>query len=160
MGTACVIGIAGDGCMQFRETPDSFIQDFDFTRSCRLAIFRMVQAPAVDLIWQVWDTRITLEGPAKVAAMVVLDQLLIAPPSILAFFYSQSAMEGKSDLESRERALTMWTPVYSNSVPFWCCAHTITFGFVPSHLRIAWASSVAIVWNAYVSGANQSAKIS
>jgi hypothetical protein len=155
MGTAGVIGVVGDSFMQFKEGNTSF----DYMRSCRLAVFRMAQAPLVDLMWQGFDKIITIKGPAGTLAMVAADQIFIAPPSIVAFYYCQSWMEGRSELERRERVLTMWLPTYSVCLPFWCCAHSITFsGLIPSNFRIAWASLCGVGWNAYMSGANQQTK--
>ena len=173
---AGVIGVAGDGLMQMKEMQAKeemefdcvrswqefncarSWQEFDCARAVNLACFRMAQAPIVDLIWQSFDRRITVAGPAAVGLKVLGDQLLIAPPSLTAFFICQSALEGESTSASVERAKTMFAPTYTLCLPFWCCVHTVTFGLIPSHFRIAWASLCAVGWNAFLSNQNQTAK--
>jgi hypothetical protein len=112
----------------------------------------------LDLIYQGFEKYITIAGPLGVAAKVAADQTLIAPWSLLAFFYCQSKLEGRSEDSSRSRATTMLIPTYKACLPFWCVVHTITFGLIPSQHRIAWASLASVGWNAFLSNANQTAK--
>ena len=42
-------------------------------------------------------------------------------------------------------------------MPFWASVHSLTFSVVPLRLRIAWASTAAVAWTAYMSSLNQQA---
>ena len=90
--TAGVIGVTGDLLMQWKEGRRSV----DWARAGRLAAFRTVHAPVIDYSWRFFDRAIPFTGAVGVAARVVADQGLLMPPSLVAFFLSQSAMEGLS----------------------------------------------------------------
>ena len=92
--------------------------------------YRSIQAPVIDLIWQQFDRYITLSGVGGVLMKTLSDQIFLAPPSLLAFFYSQAWLEGKSAPECRDRATRMFLPTYQACLPFWCCAHSVTFGLI------------------------------
>ena len=85
------------------------------------------------------------------------DQLLIAPPSLVAFFYCQSRLEGTGHEQSKERSMKAFVPTYRTGLVFWCCVHTITFGVINPRYRIAWASLCSVGWNAFMSNANKKA---
>ena len=166
--TAGVIGSAGDALMQWQERASSSVDgttsSIDAARSARVATFRAVQAPIIDSAWRFFDARLLARGGALAAgvrgaaARALCDQCLLAPPSIAAFFLTQSAFEGLSAAESVERARTSFADAYAVAFPFWSCIHMVTFGLIRPDWRIAWSSFIAVFWNAFMSGQNQEAR--
>jgi hypothetical protein len=156
VATAGVIGTAGDGLMQYMEGTTE-VEGFDSDRALRLATYRGLQAPLVHMAWSAFDRVITVAGPSGVAAKVVADQLLIAPPSLTVFFYAQARFEGKGADVARQRLADNFFPTWFAAMKFWGVAHCLTFGVVPPRYRIAWASFASVGWNAYLSNANQTA---
>jgi hypothetical protein len=106
--TAGVIGVAGDLLMQWREGRRS--DTFDWERAGRLAAFRAVHAPVIDYSWRFFDRAIPFTGAVGVVARVVADQALLMPPSLIAFFLSQGAMEGLSAEACVERVKDAFIP--------------------------------------------------
>ena len=100
--------MAGDLLMQWREGRRS--DTFDFVRAGRLAAFRAVHAPVIDYSWRFFDRWIPFTGAPGVVARVVADQTLLMPPSLVAFFLSQGAMEGLSAAACVERVQDAFVP--------------------------------------------------
>ena len=151
------IGIAGDLAMQVLEGAEQ-PSELSAARSARLAAFRIVQAPILDVAWQQFDRRIVLRSAARtVAAKVAADQLLLMPPFAAAFFFVQGKLEGLSTDECVDRVRRAFVPTVRAALPFWGCAHVVTFAVVPSAYRVAWTSLASIGWNAFMSHTNQRA---
>uniref|UniRef100_A0A7S0JJS2 Uncharacterized protein n=1 Tax=Calcidiscus leptoporus TaxID=127549 RepID=A0A7S0JJS2_9EUKA len=158
--TAVVIGAAGDLLMQIfqRQQVAVDLQDpLDTARTARLAAYRMFHAPFIDAAWRLLDTRIRIGGVRGVFAKVLADQTLLMPPSLFTFFLSQGVMEGLSVEQSLARAVDSLVPTATVCLPYWGCVHMLTFSVVRSSMRIAWASTAAVGWNAYMSLQNQRA---
>ena len=100
--------MAGDLLMQWREGRRG--DTFDFVRAGRLATFRAVHAPVIDYSWRFFDRWIPFTGAPGVVARVVADQTLLMPPSLVAFFLSQGAMEGLSAAACVERVQDAFVP--------------------------------------------------
>ena len=151
------IGTMGDLLMQYREGK-TLPTEWDSDRTTRLVSFRMVHGPTVDSLWRLFDGALRARGVVgarNVASLVLLDQCLVGPPSIVAFFLSQGALEGKPMDECVERATSSFLPTFSIGMPYWCVIHSLTFSVIPIHLRMAWASTAAVFWNAIISKQNQ-----
>ena len=145
--------------MQWREGRlEQGVGGFDEGRAGRLAVWRAIQAPMVDAAWRTFDAQLIVHGGALAggirgaAARAFLDQLLIAPPSLVCFFGFLGAMEGCTLDECVGRITAGFWPAYMVALPFWGGVHLVTFGFMPPDFRIAWASVVAVAWNAFMSG--------
>ena len=154
VATAGIIGAAGDTAMQAREGA-AVIAQIDTARTARLVSFRMLHAPLVDAAWRFFDRKIPFRGAAGVAARVAADQGLLMPPSLVGFFLSQSALEGRSLDESLARVQHAFVPAATKALPYWCSVHTLTFSVIPPRFRMAWASLCAVAWNAMMSNENQ-----
>ena len=80
------------------------------------------------------------------------------PGFTLSFFMYQALLEGETLTAAFERTTTGFWPTVRICAPFYMCAHVVTFGVVPPHYRIAWASSAAVLWTAFLSYSNQELK--
>ena len=154
MAMASAIGTAGDTLQQTLEGK----RELDVERSARIAIFRGCQAPFIDLTWTAFDRWFrAVPGVPGILLKVLADQCLIMPVSVTSFFAAMGAMEGLDASACAERAQRGFVPAASFAVPFWSCAHVITFGVVPPLWRVTWTSTVAVLWSAFMSRANQQA---
>ncbi|KAL1530898.1 hypothetical protein AB1Y20_001789 [Prymnesium parvum] len=162
--TAGGIGGTGDLLMQLHEAPRTEAVPFDMARCARLAAFRAVHAPVIDAAWRVFDARLSARGGllatgvTGAAARALCDQCILAPPSIGAFFLTQGLFDGLSIDQSIRRMQSSFIAAYQVAFPFWLSTHMITFGLIRPNWRIAWASFVAVFWNAFMSQENQRAK--
>ena len=163
--TAGSIGAVGDVLMQCREQHANMLE-LDSARTGRVVGYRFVHAPLVESAWRLMDATLSARGGMFAGGLTgavsraLLDQCLLAPPSIAAFFATQALWEGQGLRDSIDRVQTSFLPAYIVAFPCWMCVHTITFGIVKPQWRMAWASSVAVFWNAFLSGRNQQAKTS
>jgi len=110
--------------------------------------------PVIDVCWRQFD-KVLPAGRIGVLLKIVADQGLLMPPSIAVFFLSQSALEGMSWSGCWERTRDSFWPAVKICLPFWSVAHLVTFGFMRPNLRVPWAMSVAVLWNALLSEQNQ-----
>lgn len=184
-GTAIVIGCTGDAIVQHMEAswreealakaaPEAspgdeaaaapavaHANEHDWGRSARMAAFRAPQAPILAHVWgrfDTWALRLGLSGPLAVAFKVSCDQALLNPTVTTCFFASQGAMEGVPWGEVADRVRLGFWPTVTAAFQYWVFAHAITFSVVPVPFRIAWTSSAAVVWTAYLSHTNQGLK--
>ena len=154
MATAGAIGTIGDALQQTLEGQ----RELDGERCTRIAAFRSCQAPFVDIAWTALDRWFrAVPGAPGIALKVLVDQCVLMPVSVASFFACMGAMEGLDARACAERARRGFVPAVSCAVPFWSCAHVITFGVVPPLWRVTWTSTVAVVWSAFMSRANQQA---
>ena len=113
--TAGAIATLGDVGMQLREQQVSTkravaLADVDSGRTARIVAYRVLQAPLVELSWRALDSRLPLRGAAHAALVVGADQLFLLPTWTAIFYYSQSAMEGRSHGEGVERVFPLHSP--------------------------------------------------
>ena len=160
--TAGAIATLGDIGMQLREQQVSTkravaLADVDSGRTARIVAYRVLQAPLVELSWRALDSRLPLRGAAHAALVVGADQLFLLPTWTAIFYYSQSAMEGRSHGEGAERVRDKFWPTITAGVPFYTCVHAVTFGVLPPQLRLAWFSTCGVLWNAFLSSTNEDA---
>ena len=157
-GISCVISSIGDILMQMRDGVRRPM-DWDTRRTANLAGYRTIHGPIVDRCWRWFDARLPLPTPL-VGAMIRAgaDQCFLMPPSLIAFFVSQGLLEGLSLDESTLRAKEQLIPAAKIAIPFWLTVHTVTFAAFPPHLRMVWAQTCAVLWNALCSEQNQIAR--
>ena len=155
--TAAVIGGIGDALMQYRERSQLLSgsdQIYNPQRTANLCIYRAFHMPVIDVCWRQFD-KVLPAGRIGVLLKIVADQGLLMPPSIAVFFLSQSVLEGMSWSGCWERTRDSFWPAVKICLPFWSVAHLVTFGFMRPNLRVPWAMSVAVLWNALLSEQNQ-----
>lgn len=155
--TAAIVGSMGDALMQHQEGVN-LTENLDGHRTARLAAYRCIHAPVVDQCWRYFDRIWPKAGMRGTLLKIVADQSLLMPPSLLIFFLSQSAMEGKLKEECLARMRDSFWPAVKLCVPFWCTMHLITFGVMRPNLRVAWTQVMAVAWNALLSNENEKAK--
>lgn len=159
--TAGAIAATGDLLMQQIESRQSADgpRRLDLQRTGRIALFRLaIFGPGYSL-WMRLLERVTLSSQSRtVAAKTVLDQLVWTPPSLSLFYVTMAALEGRSLADGVARARRMLWPTLQVNWPVWSCVHLLTFSVVPPAFRIAWVSTVHVVWNAFVSGLNEQAR--
>ena len=157
MATAGVIGGLGDAAVQRYEKPSMSMEQFDWSRWWRLVAYRVPHAPIADAAWRSFDraaSRMHLRPPVSVAFKVAADQILLNTTFTAIFFMQQSWLEGRSFETAMARLQLGWWPTVLAGCQYGAVVHTITFGVIPVAHRIAWNSTCAIFWAAYLSHAN------
>lgn len=160
MLVAGIIGLMGDGLVQHLEQPAGHtltVANFDWPRTARIAAYRIPQAPVLDFMWAWFDdiaSRAGLTGAKSVAFRILLDQFILLPTFTIIFFVSQGLLEGLDLAACFARTAEGFLPMVIRGSPFWGCTHIVTFGVMRPRYRVAWVSTAAVVWTAYMSYAN------
>jgi len=125
----------------FPETPETY----DFKLVGQYFTLGSTVFPAFLYYWYKFlDPRMLGKTPMGIAAKVVVDQLVTAPPILATFYVGMSVMEGKKDVfaECKEKFL----PTLKTSCQFWMPAQAINFMFVPSPMRVVYIGSCSLLW--------------
>lgn len=161
--TTGAIGVVGDCLAQHYERPQGgpplTWENWDGERASRLVFYRVWQAPILETVWKSFDAaaaRLQLSSIRAVLFKVAADQVVLMPGFVVIFFMSQSLLEGESVARAVERTEDGFIPMVCSAFQFYSVAHLVTFGVVPTGLRVAWANAVGTVWTAYLSYSNES----
>lgn len=82
---------------------------------------------------------------------LVLDAILFSPVAVAGYFVWRSVLEG-SDV--RGKLEHQWMPALQASWSFWPLVNIVNFGMVPLPYRVLYNNGLSLVWNAYLSSAN------
>ncbi|XP_046993725.1 mpv17-like protein [Schistocerca americana] len=101
--------------------------------------------PQVYYYWYRWlDRRFVGTAAATVLKKMLLDQFVLTPPLLVAFYVSMSLMERKKDLF--EECRNKLVPTFKTSCLFWMPAQLVNFMWVPPAARVIYVGSCALVW--------------
>ncbi|XP_049862091.1 mpv17-like protein isoform X3 [Schistocerca gregaria] len=90
------------------------------------------------------DRRFVGTAAATVLKKMLLDQFVLTPPLLVAFYVSMSLMERKKDLF--EECRNKLVPTFKTSCLFWMPAQLVNFMWVPPAARVIYVGSCALVW--------------
>lgn len=124
----------------------------DWARSARMASFGfLIHGPTGHYFYSALDRLIVGTAPLKVAAKVVIDQLLWAPIFTALFFSYLGITERKpfDDIMAKINNDT-WTGV-TTSWKFWPLAHAVNFAFVPTQQRLLYINVLQVGYNVILS---------
>jgi Mpv17-like protein len=125
--------------------PASHREPIDTGSLGRYAIMGTLIYPNVLYIWYRWlDRRYVGTATKIIVKKLLLDQFLLTPPLLCAFFIIMSAMERKADIfeECRKKMI----PSFQTSCMFWLPAQTLNFVFVPPVARVVYVGTCAFIW--------------
>ncbi|CAH1396174.1 unnamed protein product [Nezara viridula] len=95
--------------------------------------------------WYKWlDKKYTGTVPKIILKKLLLDQFVMTPQLLTAFYISMSIMEGKEDIfkELKEK----FVPTFQRSCLFWLPAQTINFLFIPPVARVVYVGTCSFIW--------------
>ena len=109
--TASGIACAGDIVMQTIERKQTGAE-FDWARTGRFALFRLVIFGPAYSVWMRVLDRPTIRWPVK----ILLDQLLWTPPSLTSFYVCMACLEGNELRVGLDRARSLlWTTLQAHA---------------------------------------------
>jgi len=120
-------------------------------RSMSIGLF--VSGPLMHFWYKLLDTTIKT-GTRGVLTKVVLDQTLFAPVIVSAFFACNGLFQGQSPSEISRKIRADLPHTMLMNWTIWPAAMLINFKFVPPSQRVLYASSVALLWNVYLTTAS------
>ncbi|KAL3310712.1 hypothetical protein Ciccas_010716 [Cichlidogyrus casuarinus] len=92
------------------------------------------------------------KGIQKVGKMVLTDQAIFAPFALSTTMGIVGFVQSNGDLASVKNKMdSNFISVLCDNYKFWPFVQIINFNFVPIHLRLMFANSVAVIWNTYLS---------
>ncbi|XP_069688107.1 mpv17-like protein isoform X1 [Periplaneta americana] len=124
---------------------DAERQEIDKGSLGRFAIMGTLIYPNVLYIWYRWlDSRYVGTATKTIVKKLLLDQFVLTPPLLCAFFVIMSAMERKDDIfeECRKKMI----PTFQTSCMFWLPAQTLNFIFIPPVARVVYVGTCAFIW--------------
>ncbi|XP_049808053.1 mpv17-like protein isoform X1 [Schistocerca nitens] len=118
---------------------------YDGPSLLRYAVYGCVIQSNILLFWYRWlDRRFVGTAAATVLKKMLLDQFVLTPPLLVAFYVSMSLMERKKDLF--EECRNKLVPTFKTSCLFWMPAQLVNFMWVPPAARVIYVGSCALVW--------------
>mmetsp|Transcript_29130 Transcript_29130/g.40996 ORF Transcript_29130/g.40996 Transcript_29130/m.40996 type:complete len:182 (-) Transcript_29130:52-597(-) len=150
-GTAGTLLAGGDIIAQTVISPSQPFS-YDVARTARMAsVGLFLTGPMMHFWYKILDKTVTAKGLPGVVGKIVLDQSIFAPCIVSVFFISNGFFQGRSANEiTSQLKRDMW-PTMKYNWTVWPAAMAINFAFVPQNLRVLYVSSVALVWNTYLS---------
>ncbi|XP_069688110.1 mpv17-like protein isoform X2 [Periplaneta americana] len=118
---------------------------YDFGTIERYAVLGLGIYPHVYYVWYRWlDSRYVGTATKTIVKKLLLDQFVLTPPLLCAFFVIMSAMERKDDIfeECRKKMI----PTFQTSCMFWLPAQTLNFIFIPPVARVVYVGTCAFIW--------------
>ncbi|KAF6200018.1 hypothetical protein GE061_006317 [Apolygus lucorum] len=148
MAQAALFMAVGDSLAQMAEKWVSK-KPFDFTRTAKMASIGAAFGPFLFLYYKFLDRIVSSEATElkKTVVKISIDQIVMAPASIVALVVLTSAAEGidvSKSLEDKTIGLVM------DNYKVWPAAQVINFTLVPPPLRTGFHQIVALGWNSYV----------
>jgi len=162
VSAAVLSGLGDASCQIFWEGKE----EYDRERTVRMMIWRLfLWAPAYTKWIQYLDRAVGKGSNLRIVRRkVLLDQFVLSPPVLCAFFGAMCFMEGEKHpfMAAKQRALgsnywdgSLWA-VLSVAWPFWITVQGLTFAVIPTRFRVVWISMCQILGNGYLSGINES----
>jgi len=124
---------------------DSTGEPYDLASIARFAVLGFTVLPPMNYQWYKWlDGKFVGTALTTVAKKMVLDQTIIMPIMIAAFFIGMSIMERKDDIlyECKQKLV----PTFQSSCLVWVPAQAVNFFLVPAQYRVVYVACVAFVW--------------
>jgi len=146
--TSAVVYTVGDVLAQRQESEDD---DLDGARVLRSTVAALIGHGPLSHVWYetcdyLFDSILHWQAAWSVIPKVLVDQTLWGP------FWNNTyiLLLGLMCRESPER---IWQDMKTTTVPLvvkglklWPAAHLVTYGLVPTNLRLLWVDTVEIVW--------------
>ncbi|TPX60727.1 hypothetical protein PhCBS80983_g01629 [Powellomyces hirtus] len=150
--SAGAIAVAGDIIAQkVDSSPDH--PEWDPKRTARLGLYgTLIAAPLTHGWYKVLDARVGAGMDfATSVKKVTADQILAATPFTALFFVCNSAAEGCTKAEIKNRLSNNLWPTLKANWAVWPAALLINFRFVPLKLRLLVVNVLGLGWGTYLS---------
>jgi hypothetical protein len=138
-----------------------FLQGNDWDRTARFGMlgitlhgpfflygFRWLDRSLAPLLGQTVSLRTS-------AVKAIAGNLSIFPVYVSTFYFYMGMLEGLSPREAVSKVQRCFWPSFSTGFLFWATANLANFQFVPPTSRVYYVSACGLLWNSYLSWANQ-----
>jgi len=163
LGTGMIVMGTGDALVQVAGSGS-----VDMGRSAVSSVYSGMTSPGIYHWWRALDATWPGSALRSVCRKVLVNQAVLGPLNCALFLgwshCAQSCLRGssRSSLSESGDVVEVASEAIQrirNEVPdlavkamgVWIPVHTITFRFVPPHLRILYTSSVSVLWGGYLS---------
>mmetsp|Transcript_131500 Transcript_131500/g.327966 ORF Transcript_131500/g.327966 Transcript_131500/m.327966 type:complete len:190 (-) Transcript_131500:128-697(-) len=161
LGTGMVVMGAGDAAVQMLGNGC-----LDMRRSAVSSAYSGMTSPGIYHWWRALDGFWPGSALRSVCRKVLVNQAVLGPLNCALFLgwshcaqacvQSYIANTEEADLgsvaaEAMDRIQTEVPDLALKAMGVWIPVHTITFRFVPAHLRILYTSTVSVMWGGYLS---------
>lgn len=153
--TIGILGIIGDVVQQTLE--GAAATGYDLHRTLQFTAFKVGFVAPMYSIWYPWLERLRLHQMYAPLIKVLLGASVLTPLQHSVLFSSHAIFDGASLQEAVERTAKVLPKSVPTSWGFWIPVQFITFTAIAPPLRIAWVSTVSLVWNVILSGFNGAA---
>lgn len=142
----------GDICEQEIEYRQGKLKErYDFGRMARMFIVGLGLGP-LHHYYYLYIARIMPKRELKTVAIKIgLDQFLMSPICIAAFFYSMGALEMKPVAKMNNEIIDKFLDVYVMDWCVWAPTQFINFYFVPVKYQVLYINAVTMLYNVFLS---------
>lgn len=122
---------------------------YDLAALARYAAFGVAFYPVIYFNWyRFLDRRWPGTANSAVTKKVLMDQFILEPPLICAFYIGMNIMEGREDIfiETKSKFL----PTFAAGCIFWMPAMAVNFYFLPLSMRVGFVGVCTFVWDNFL----------
>ncbi len=125
---------------------------FDFKRTFLQASFSFIAAPYSHFqINKVVPYLFPKKTKLDIIKSVLYNQFIVAPPSVVFFFFYIAYFNGKNYEESKANVKAKFMPTMIMGSAYWPIIWYINFSYVPSQWRVLFGNFCGIFWSVYLS---------
>ncbi|CAB9515336.1 Protein Mpv17 [Seminavis robusta] len=133
------------------------LQANNWLRTLHVGVTGLIFSGPITHAWYGILERLVERLPLKssvstLATKLLLDAILFSPIAVAGYFIWRSVLEGSHVGQKLQRK---WFSSLQASWSFWPLANTLNFAFVPLPYRVLYNNALSLLWNAYLSNANQ-----
>lgn len=144
--------VAGDQMSQEIEYQrDNSKSRFDYERSAKMFLVGSIQGPINHFFYGWMDRVIKVVDLKNVSKKIILDQLIMSPVCIIAFFYSAGVLEGQSVSECTDELKSKFLTVYRTDWTVWPITQFINFYYLHPKYRVIYVNFVTMLYNVFLS---------
>ncbi|CAG9773054.1 unnamed protein product [Ceutorhynchus assimilis] len=142
----------GDICEQeieFRQ--GKLAKRYDYGRMARMFTVGIVLGPLNHYYYLNLAKVLPKRNLATVFSKICLDEFLMSPVCIVAFFYSMGVLEMKPIQKMNEELVDKFLEVYKMDWCIWVPAQFVNFYFVPVKYQVFYINAVTALYNIFLS---------
>lgn len=146
-GVSAVIELVGD----FLEQRVEKVSPYDIGRGARMTTTAIVAGPPYYFWYRMLDKYFPGKAGKTILKKVVLDQTVLSPVMIAAFYMGMCRMEGKNHEQSMRELKDKFWFTYKLDCAIWPIAQWFNFYFLPPSLRVVYTETINVAHSMFFS---------